>query len=275
MLKRPVGKSLMDSPVSNPIGIHLSLWQESWDEDLLPLIGRAARAGFEVAEFPLLQPAELDYATLLAELKSQGMRASCGTGLNPSLDVTHPDSSIREAGLQHLRSCLEGAARLESPVLGGVTYAAWGVFPEEDRATRFERCVQSMKQAAQIAEGHQVILCVEPLNRFEGDLINTVDQGRQLIEADDIAQEIRVAGDYLAHMHCVANNRKVPGQGHIPWSEVKMALRQISYAGYFVAECFVSPRGQVGHDLFIWRELAGDLDQAAAQIARFLLEEVQ
>lgn len=275
--------------MANAIGIHLSFWQTSWSDDLLPLIGRAQKAGFRVAEFPLLQPRELDYHRLRAELDRLEMLASCSTGLGPETDITHPDPRVREKGLEHLTSCLEGASLLGSPILAGVTYAPWGVFPADDLEGHRRRSIETLKIAAGKAEELGITICLEVLNRFEGYLINTVEQAADLIrevgspnlkiqldtfhlniEADDIGASIREAGSQLGHFHCVANNRKPPGAGHIPWDEVKNALGEISYQGYLVAETFVNPRGEVGRGLFIWRELAGDLDQAARQAADFL-----
>jgi len=279
--------------MTREIGIHLSHWQTAWDQPLLPLIGKAAEAGFEVAEFPLLYPRELPYRALKAELDQRGMRASCGTGLGPETDITHPERSVRERGLGHLRACLEGAAALGSPVLGGLTYAPWGVFPEDDPAARRDRCADSLREAAEIAGDLGVQLCLEVVNRFEGYLLNTVRQGLDLlrrvdspylslhldtfhlnIEADTIAESIREAGPHLGHFHCVANNRKRPGAGHIPWPAVRGALDEIGYRGYLVAETFVSPAGEVGRGMFIWRDLADDLDTNACLTAKFLKREL-
>ena len=275
-----------------PIGIHLSYWQTSWNDDLLPLIGKAKNAGFDVAEFPLLFPADLKYEDLRKELDGLGMRASCGTGLGPATDITHPDQSVRQAGLDHLRACLEGAAKLGSPGVGGVTYAPWGLFPEDDWGERRNRCVQSLKEAVKIAQDNGVSIFMEVLNRFEGYLLNTVSQGLEIIqevgsdhlklhldtfhlniEADNIGDEIRAAGENLGHFHLVANNRKIPGEGHIPWVEVRQALQDVNYQGYLVAETFVNPAGEVGRGLFIWRELAPDLDLAAKKAADFIRRE--
>ncbi len=275
--------------MKHPIGIHLSYWQTKWDDDLLPLIGKAYQAGFDTAEFPLLFPKELDYTALREELDRLDMRASCGTGLGPDTDITHPDPNVRADGIDHLKACIRGAARLGSPVLGGVTYAPWAVFPQDNREKRRESCIRSLKEAASFAQDHNVVLCMEVLNRFEGYLINTVAQGIGIIEevgspnlklhldtfhlnieADQIDAEIRAAGQHLGHFHCVANNRKPPGEGHIPWLAVRQALEDIGYQGYLVAEIFVNPAGEVGQGLFIWRELAADLDLAAKQTAEFL-----
>jgi D-psicose/D-tagatose/L-ribulose 3-epimerase len=273
-------------------GIHLSYWQTRWTDDLLPLIGKANQAGFDVAEIPMLMPFDLDYLALKGELDRWGMKASCGTGLGPETDLTHPDAGVRAAGLKFLSACIEGAAKLGSPALGGVTYAPWAVFPADDRNKRRDRCIQSLREAVKIAEDSDILLCMEVLNRFEGYLINTVAQGIEIIEAvgspnlklhldtfhlnieaDQIDEEIRAAGEYLGHFHCVANNRKPPGEGHILWEKVKQALLDVGYQGYLVAEIFVNPAGEVGEGLFIWRDLADDLDTAAAQTAAFLRNE--
>jgi len=275
------------------VGIHLSYWQVRWDDDLRPLIGKAKRAGFDVAEFPLLTPAALDLAGLRATLDDLGMHASCGTGLGPETDITHPDLAVRNTGLAHLRACIQGAAQLGSPILGGVTYAPWAVFPQDDLGGRRRQCITSLKDVAAMAEDHGVTVCLEVLNRFEGYLVNTVTQGMELldevgspwlklhldtfhmnIEEDDIGAALRQAGSRLGHLHCVENNRKIPGQGHIPWAEVGEALNAIAYRGYIVAEVFVNPAGEVGRGLYIWRSLADDLDAAAQQAAVFLKREL-
>ncbi len=86
------------------IGIHLSFWQEQWNDDLRPLIGKAKRAGYDIAEFPLLSPDKLDYAGLRSELDDLGMKATCSTGLGPETDITSPSEDIRKSGITYLRS---------------------------------------------------------------------------------------------------------------------------------------------------------------------------
>lgn len=275
------------------IGIHLSYWQESWSDSLIPILAQAKQAGFDVAEFPLLDPARMDFPKLKDALDQSGLLASCGTGLSQATDITSPDPEIRQAGLAHLHACLQGAAALGSPVLGGVTYAPWGFFPSDDRTTRRRHCIRSLREIALYAQDLGVTLCLEILNRFEGYLLNTVEQGLALltevdhpnlklhldtfhmnIEEDCISDAIRLASEKLGHLHCVANNRKAPGQGHINWAEIQTALKDINYQGFLVAETFVNPAGEVGQGLFIWRPLAGDLQENAAKTARFLRSEV-
>ena len=275
------------------IGIHLSYWQKSWSDPLQPTFFKAKEAGFDVGELPLLFPLTMDFPLLRAALDDAGLLASCGTGLGPATDITSLSRSTRDEGMEHLRACLEGAAILGSPLLGGLTYAPWGVFAEENRGKHKELCVESLKKAGDIAGKLGVRLCLEVVNRFEGYLINTVEQGLELlndvghpavflhldtfhmnIEEEDIPGAIRLAGDRLGHFHAVSNTRKAPGSGHLPWPSIREALEAIQYSGYIVAETFVNPAGEVGRGMFIWHTLADDLAANARETARFLREEV-
>lgn len=276
-----------------PLGIHLSYWQTSWSDDLLPIIRQARQAGFDGAEFPLLDPQTMDFRILKTKLDDEGMRATCSTGLNAYTDLTHPDSAIRKAGLAHLRRCLQGASILGSPVLVGVTYAGWGVFPEEDLLARRLNCIRGLREAGKLAGDLGITLCLEVLNRFEGYLIPTVQKGLELlaevndpniklhldtfhlnIEEADIQGAICSAGAKVGHFHCSENHRGLPGSGHIPWLAVKAALDEISYSGWIVIESFIRPEGEVGRGLFIWQPRGDDLDGMARQAVDFLRREV-
>jgi D-psicose/D-tagatose/L-ribulose 3-epimerase len=274
------------------LGIHLSYWQTSWTDDLIPLIRCARLAGFDGAEFPLLNPQQMDFHALKTKLESEGMKATCSTGLNAGTDITHPDPAVQANGLAHLRACLSGAAILGSPVLVGVTYAGWGVFPTENLTERRGNCLRNLKIVADMAADLGITLCLEVINRFEGYLIPTVQQGLNLlseinhpqiklhldtfhlnIEEADISAAIQSAGGQLGHFHCSENHRGLPGSGHIPWQAVKSALDAVQYQGWIVVESFINPEGEVGKDLFVWLSRGEDLDQEARRAVEFLRKE--
>ncbi len=272
-----------------PIGLHLSFWQTQWSDDLEPLILQTKEAGFDVCEFPLLTLDQMPLDQLRKTLDDNGMKASCSIGLNQSQDVTSSDNQIRKQGIRFLHRCLEAAQKLGSPVLVGVNYAPWGYFPADNLLERRKNSISAMQEVSRIAQDLGVTLCMEVINRFEGYLINTVEQGLEFldeikspavklhldtfhmnIEEDDIATAIRSAGSQLGHLHCAANNRKAPGKGHIQWGEIFLALQDIHYKNYVVAEVFVNPEGEVGRGLSIWRPLASDLLETARETASFL-----
>jgi D-psicose/D-tagatose/L-ribulose 3-epimerase len=273
----------------NPIGIHLSYWQEKWSDNLLPLINKAYKSGYDLAEFPLLFPQDLKYDLLRGVLNNLGMAASCSTGLNGQTDITHPSSAIRKAGIKHLHACIQGASMLGSPILAGLTYTGWGIFPKEDKTDRYKQCINSLRMVSKMADDYGITICLEVVNRFEGYLLNTVSQGLSFldelkcsnvklhldtfhmnIEEDNIGAAILRAGPFLGHFHAVENNRQIPGTGHIPWQIVAESIASIDYKGYIVSETFITSSSEVGDGMNIWRSLPSDLDNAAQNGAIFL-----
>lgn len=97
------------------------------------------------------------------------------------------------------------------------------------------------------------------------------------IEEDNILDVIRLAGDRLGHFHVGENNRRLPGQGTMPWKQIGEVLHQIHYDKAVVMEPFVMPGGQVGQDIKIWRSMCADtsqesLDRQAQQSVQYLRE---
>jgi len=82
------------------------------------------------------------------------------------------------------------------------------------------------------------------------------------IEEDNIADAFRKAGDLVAHVHIGEGNRKLPGQGHLPWNEIGQALKDINYKGMLVMEPFLLSGGEVGEAIGVWRDLSGNADEA-------------
>ena len=99
------------------------------------------------------------------------------------------------------------------------------------------------------------------------------------IEEDSPADAIRLAGDNLGHFHIGECNRKVPGKGHMPWNEIFTALKSADYKGRIVMEPFVTPGGQVGSDIKIYRDLSGgataeQIDQDAGGALEFVRKQI-
>jgi len=136
-----------------------------------------------------------------------------------------------------------------------------------------------------------VTLALEPLNRFESDMVNTVDQAISLvdevgskrlkvlldtfhanIEEKNIAQSILRLGDRLAHVQANENDRGTPGTGHLDWTGIRDALRRIGYRGSLVIETFGAPSKELARAASIWRPMAGSADELAIEGFAFLKE---
>jgi D-psicose/D-tagatose/L-ribulose 3-epimerase len=148
-----------------------------------------------------------------------------------------------------------------------------------------------MKEAVKAAEANNVFFNMEVVNRFEQYIMNTaaeavayvqqvgspnakimLDTFHMNIEEDFCGESILQAGEHLGHFHIGENNRMPPGYGHIPWTEIGAALRQINYRGAVVMEPFLQPGGEVGRDIKIYRDLSAglDLDVEAEKALQFV-----
>jgi sugar phosphate isomerase/epimerase len=174
------------------------------------------------------------------------------------------DPARRRDAIENMKSLLSVIAELDG--YGAITPAAYGMFslrlppfkpprsPAEDRQVLIEGLSELGEHAAR--EGVAVLL--EPLNRYEDHMVNTLEQAVELcravgldslkimgdffhmsIEERDLAESIRAAGGYLKHMHLADSNRRHPGAGHTDFGPALRALAQSDFDGYLALECHI------------------------------------
>ena len=114
--------------------------------------------------------------------------------------------------------------------------------PEPEYKKQWKIVVKNLKTLANYAAKRGQQICLEPLNRFETDFINTCDQALQMvkdvgspalkiqldtfhmnIEEKNQATAIRKAGKLLGHLHACGCDRGIPGNDHIDWTGIGKA----------------------------------------------------
>ena len=129
-----------------------------------------------------------------------------------------------------------------------------------------------MREAACHAEQAGVTLCLEPLNRFECHLLNTVDAAVDLaqrighrsvrimydtfhanIEEADPLAPITGLKDWIAHVHISENHRGAPGSGHLPLEETIRCFEASGYTGRYVVEAFGTSLPALAEATRCWR----------------------
>jgi D-psicose/D-tagatose/L-ribulose 3-epimerase len=272
--------------LKNKIGIQYGFWSDS-SGDFLPCVPKVAKLGFEVMEISADSLINLTVAqrdAIKNVTAAAGMELSFQTGLSKTQNIASPDAAVRKSGIEFLKQNIQITRDMGGKMLSGVLYGVWQDVPDpaKDRGYYLENSVRSMREVIKFAEDTGIRLNMEILNRFEQYILNTVDQGLEYlrmvdspnlklqvdtfhmnIEEDDIGQAIVKAGDKLGYLHASENNRKLPGQGHIPWAKVAGALSQINYQGFIVVESFLKSGSELARLLKIWR----NLDDRALEIA--------
>ncbi|MEM7029954.1 MAG: sugar phosphate isomerase/epimerase family protein [Chloroflexota bacterium] len=276
--------------MTRKIGIEIFYWLENWSDDQVATMQRAKDCGFETVEISLVAGPDIDTAAYRTQLDRLSLDVYCSMGLPEDKDITSADASIRQAGIEYLKRCAETAQRVGSPVLCGLPYVPWLHFPETNDLRPYrDRAAAAMHDVAKAADNLGITVCMEIINRFETYIFNTVADGLDFIkqvdhpavklqldtyhmnmEEDNIAQAIRLAGDKIGHFHCAASNRKMPGKGHINWSEVRQALDAVNYDGGILIETFPNPNSETGRTINAWRPLVEDFDEDAIAALAFL-----
>jgi D-psicose/D-tagatose/L-ribulose 3-epimerase len=159
----------------------------------------------------------------------------------------------QETGSAYIRSLIDQAAELGCPRIIGPLYSVVGLIGSHEDAVKkqhFDLVVKNLKPLAAHAASKGIELCIEPLNRFETDFLNTVDQGLKLVKAvgaknvklhldtfhmnieeKNQPDAIRKAGGLLGHFHACGTDRGTPGNDSLQWKPIVQALKEVGYDG--------------------------------------------
>lgn len=283
----------------NKLGIFINFWEKNWDCDHAKYIKKASELGFDVLEFQaqaLLDMSKERMTELKKLADDNHIELTYSLGLDPRFDVSSADENVRQGGIEYLKNIVERVGFMDGKIISGVSYAGWGCVPRDDLSGNkqpiVDRSVDSMKKIVKTAADYGVTYCVEVVNRYEGCILNTaaeamdyikrvdadnigvlLDTYHMNIEEDSFRDAILTAGDKLLGLHTGDNNRRCPGRGHIDFDEIFKALADVNFKGRIVSELFVAKGGEVGRDIYVWRNLEKDLSEAALDAeARHLLE---
>jgi len=276
-----------------PIGANAWIWVSPLtDEGLAELAPRVRGWGFDVFELPLEGLDDWDAERTRAVLDDLGLGATTVAAMSPDRDLTVDDPAVVEHTRDYLRGCVDRAATIGAGTVSGPIYApvgkTWRMSPDE-RRTVVGRVVEGLKPVAEHAGERGVRLGLEPLNRFETSVVNTVEQAVEIldgvgspalgllldtfhmnIEEQDPRAAIRAAGDRIAHVHVCANDRGAPGADHLDWAGTFAALDDAGYRGPIVIESFTSENQSIATAASIWRQLAASQDAIAVDGLAFL-----
>ncbi|UCC88314.1 MAG: sugar phosphate isomerase/epimerase [Anaerolineales bacterium] len=261
-------------------------------EGLAQLMPHVAEMGFDLVEVAIEDFDGFDYARTADVIRDNNLGVSVVAAMGPDRDLIHPEEKIRENGIAYVRHCIEATQAVGATNLAGPLYSAvgrvWQATPEE-RERDMELLVGHLRELAKYADDHGVVLCVEPLNRFETSFINLASQVVEVVDRVDhpacqamldtfhmnieeksLGDAIRTVGSRLRHFHSCENDRGAPGMGHVPWSDVADALRDVNYDGPVVIESFSAQVESIARAAAIWRSLAPTQDALAEDGLAFL-----
>jgi D-psicose/D-tagatose/L-ribulose 3-epimerase len=274
------------------LGASTWLWTSPFRSDRVDILKNIAALGFRAVELPIEDPTLIDTAALRPALRDLGLKPHvCGV-FGPGRDLTHPDSSVRAATRRYLADCFRIAADLDAGFVAGPMYSECGKarqLPEDERKREWDLAVSELRTVCTDAAEHGLAIALEPINRFETDLVNTtadslrmirdidhpaakvmIDSFHMTIEESDIGAAIRAAGKDLIHVQVSENHRGVTGTGLTPWTDFRDALRDIGYGGSIVIESFTPENRDLAGAVCIWKRFTATQDEFASRGLAFL-----
>ena len=268
------------------------LWTSPFTTKSTELFAKIRRMGFDAVEIPAEYPDMIDAAQVKKALDDEGLRAIVCGAFGPGRDLTHEDTAVHQDCFDYLRQCFELCNAWGAKFVAGPMYSAVGkarMVPPEQRKREWDLAVANLRKACAMAAEHELSLAIEPLNRFETDLVNTVEDVARLvreidhpsarimvasfhmtIEERNLEAALLTAGDALIHVQVSENYRGTPGTGLTPWNSFRQGLEKINYQGAVSIESFTPEIKELAGAVCFWKHMAESQDAFAEDGLRFL-----
>jgi len=268
------------------VGMNLLLWTDHPTAGHRGLLKQIKGWGVDGVEFPVIAMTaqDIEAGRKACDSLELGRTAILAYGAEQA-DPTSPDPALRKAALELIRESINKTRDLGAGILVGPFQQGIGRFtgagPTEDER---KRAAEVLQKAADHANSMHIKLAIEPLNRFEMYLTNTVDAAARLcretgqpnvgILADTHHSNIEeekpalawaaVAAD-IAHVHISENHRGIPGSGHAVPAEIFRALRKSGYDEWLTIEAFGHKVPSLIRPLHLWRSFFEKEEDVAVQ----------
>ena len=264
------------------IGFNMLLWTTHVVDEHFRLFAALRHAGYDGVEIPIFEGDEAHFRRVGKAAADEGLGITAVTILpDAAHNAISPDPGCRKGAVDRLRWAVDCGHAAGVRLLAGPYHQALGVFSGEP-PTHAERdwLVDVQVEAADYAAGCGIDLSIEPLNRFECYILNTVADAADIvrrvgrpnfgllydtfhanIEEKDpvgvIAPNIKV----INHVHISENDRGTPGRGHIPIRATLQALKAAGYDGWLTIEAFGRALPALAAATRVWRDFFPSRDE--------------
>ncbi|MGW1091951.1 sugar phosphate isomerase/epimerase family protein [Streptomyces sp. NPDC002596] len=258
--------------------------------DVLPIL---SAWGFDCVEIPMENERDWEPVAVTKLLDASGIApAAVVAVMPPDRNLVRTDPQTVAVTQDYLRRCVDAAHALSAPTVAGPVYTAVGRTWRMDRIERAAAYAELRENLAPVvdhARAAGVRIAVEPLNRYETSLLNTVGQTldalaglpedsiglaldtyHQNIEERSLPDAVRRAAGRIVHVQVCANDRGTPGADSLDWPGFLTALTTSGYRGPLCIESFTAHNDAIAIAASVWRPLADTQDAIATEGLAFL-----
>ncbi|MEA1263263.1 sugar phosphate isomerase/epimerase [Microbacterium sp. STF-2] len=278
------------------IGCHGLVWTGNFDAEGIRLAVRKTKeAGFDLIEFPLMDPFSFDVSVAKDALEEYDLAVSASLGLSEATDVTNSDPAIVAAGEALLLKAVDVLADLGGQHFCGVIYSAMKKYMEPVTAGGLASSKAAIARVADHAAERGVSVALEVVNRYETNVLNTARQALEYvaevdrpnlgihidtyhmnIEESDMFAPVLDAAPALRYVHIGESHRGYLGTGTVDFDTFFKALGRIGYDGPIVFESFSSAvvAPDLSRMLGIWRNLWNDNVELGAHANAYIRDKL-
>ncbi|MFJ6429098.1 MULTISPECIES: sugar phosphate isomerase/epimerase [Microbacterium] len=278
------------------IGCHGLVWTGNFDAEGIRLAVRKTKeAGFDLIEFPLMDPFSFDVSVAKDALEEYDLAVSASLGLSEATDVTSSDPAIVAAGEALLLKAVDVLADLGGQHFCGVIYSAMKKYMEPVTAEGLASSKAAIARVADHAAERGVSVALEVVNRYETNVLNTARQALEYvaevdrpnlgihidtyhmnIEESDMFAPVLDAAPALRYVHIGESHRGYLGTGTVDFDTFFKALGRIGYDGPIVFESFSSAvvAPDLSRMLGIWRNLWNDNVELGAHANAYIRDKL-
>jgi D-psicose/D-tagatose/L-ribulose 3-epimerase len=264
------------------VGMNLLLWTGHVTSEHYPLFAQLRSAGFDGVEIPVFDVSDPGHYRNVGRAAHEAGLECTAVALLP--DEAHSaisaDPANRQGAVDHLRQAIDCAHELAATVLMGPYFQVLGQFTGEGPSEiELEHAAAVHRTIAPLAQAAGMRCALEPLNRFEAHLLNTMEQAARYVERvnhpnfgathdtfhahieekDPVGSVATLhATGKLFHVHISENDRGTPGTGHAKLRETIAALRRLKYDGWLTIEAFGSAVPGLSAATRVWRPFFND-----------------
>ncbi len=274
------------------IGVNTWVWTSPLtDDSLAELAPRIAAMGFEAIELPLESAGDWDAFRARDVLDGLGLTPVVIGAMGPGRTLVDRAGNVA-ATQEYLRTCMTAADRLGASVVAGPFYAptgvTWRMTPEE-RTEVYAQLRRNLRPLVERAAADGLTLAIEPLNRYETSIVNTVEQALDAlgpllgpglglaldtyhlnIEEKRPDAAIRAASGRIGHVQVCGTDRGAVGDDHADWPALLDALDDAGYDGVLGVESFTGENATIAVAASVWRPLAPSQDALAERSLAYL-----
>ncbi|MCU9614842.1 sugar phosphate isomerase/epimerase [Caldibacillus lycopersici] len=217
------------------------------------------QAGYDFIECTVLslkpEAPDTEFQSILKTYEASPIPVATCNILFPR-DMKIVGENVNDKRLQnYLTTALERVAKIGADTIVFGSGGARSVPVGFSREKAEEQIIQCLNVAADIAEPLQLTIVIEPLNRKESNIINSIPEAiaiakkvnRKSIqvladfyhmeEEGEAVSNIVANREFIKHIHVADTDRLAPGTGKYPFSELVDQLKLANYNGRVSIEC--------------------------------------